>query len=90
MSVATGILVLEHFGTSRVRAAGGTMTEVLDTEVLGTELQGDTTIREALDLIDQGLGGISDRNLVSTSEVADLLLDVRMVLAKLDAQVSTN
>lgn len=66
------------------------MTEVLDNEVLGTELQGDTTIREALELIDQGLGGISDRNLVSTSEVADLLLDVRMVLAKLDAQVSTN
>jgi hypothetical protein len=66
------------------------MTEVLDTEVLGTELQGDTTIQEALDLIDQGLGGISDRNLVSTSEIADLLLDVRMVLSKLDAQVSTN
>ncbi len=66
------------------------MTEVLDTEVLDTELQGDTTIREAMDLIDQGLGGISDRNLVSTSEVADLLLDVRMVLSKLDAQISTN
>ena len=65
------------------------MTEVLETEVLDTELQGDTTIREALDLIDQGLGGIADRNLVSTSEVADLLLDVRMVLSKLDAQIST-
>jgi hypothetical protein len=71
-------------------------TDVLDTELQGTELQvdtalqGDTTIREALDLIDQGLGGISDRNLVSTSEVADLLLDVRTVLSKLDAQVSTN
>jgi hypothetical protein len=90
MSVLAGNLVLEHFDTSRVRAAGGTMTEVLDTEVLDTELQGDTTIREAMDLIDQGLGGISDRNLVSTSEVADLLLDVRMVLSKLDAQVSTN
>ena len=37
-----------------------------------------------------GLGGISERNLVSSAEVADLLLDVRMVLAKLDAQVSTN
>lgn len=77
------------------------MTEVLGTDVLdtelhaaavqgGTALQGDTTIQEALDLIDQGLGGISDRNLVSTSEVADLLLDVRTVLSKLDAQVSTN
>lgn len=67
------------------------MTEVLDTEVLDTELQGDdTTIRAALELIDAGLGEISERNLVSTSEMADLLLDVRMVLAKLDTQVSTN
>lgn len=67
------------------------MTEVLDTEVLDTELQGDdTTIRTALDLIDAGLGEISERNIVSTSEVADLLLDVRMVLSKLDAEVSTN
>lgn len=66
------------------------MTEVLDTEVLTEELAGVTTIQDALDLIDQGLGGISERNLVPTTEVADLLLDVRMVLAKLDAQVSTN
>ena len=71
------------------------MTEVLDTEVLGTELQGDVklddyTIRSAMDLIDQGLGDISERQLVSTSEVADLLLDVRGILAKLNAQVSTN
>ena len=67
------------------------MTEVLDTEVLDTELQGDdTTIRAALVSIDAGLGEISERNLASTSEMADLLLDVRMVLAKLDAQVSTN
>ncbi len=66
------------------------MTEVLESQVLDTELQGDISIQQALDLIDEGLGGISDRNLVSTSEVADLLLDVRMVLSKLDAQVSTN
>ncbi len=66
------------------------MTEVLDTEVLSAELAGGTTLQEAFDLIDQGLGGISERNLVPTTEVADLLLDVRMVLAKLDAQVSTN
>jgi hypothetical protein len=66
------------------------MTEVLDTEVLATQLQGDGSIREALNLIDRGLGDISERSLVSTSEVADLLLDVRSVLAKLDAEVSTN
>ena len=46
--------------------------------------------REALNLIDRGLGDISERSLVSTSEVADLLLDVRSVLSKLDAEVSTN
>ena len=66
------------------------MTEVLDTEVLATQLQGDGSIREALNLIDRGLGDISERSLVSTSEVADLLLDARCVLAKLDAEVSTN
>jgi hypothetical protein len=66
------------------------MTEVLDTEVLETELHDDTSIRAAMDLIDQGLGDISERQLVSTSEVADLLLDLRGVLSKLDAKISTN
>jgi len=66
------------------------MTEVLDTEVLATQLQGDGSIREALNLIDRGLGDISERSLVSTSEVADLLLDVRSVLSKLDAEVFIN
>jgi hypothetical protein len=41
-------------------------------------------------LIDRGLGDISDRSIVSTSEMADLLLDVRGLLSRLDAQVSTN
>jgi len=66
------------------------MTEVLDTEVLEAELHDDTSIRAAMDLIAQGLGDISERQLVSTSEVADLLLDLRGVLSKLDAQISTN
>ncbi len=66
------------------------MTEVLDTEVLETELHDDASIRAAMDLIDQGLGDISERQLVSTSEVADLLLDLRGVLSKLDARISTN
>ena len=66
------------------------MTEVLDSEVLEAELHDDASIRAAMDLIDQGLGDISERQLVSTSEVADLLLDLRGVLSKLDAQISTN
>lgn len=67
------------------------MTDVLETEVLDTPAKAaDGSIREALDLIEKGLGDISERQIVPTSEVTDLLLDVRSVLAKLDAEVSTN
>jgi len=41
-----------------------------------------TSIEEALALIDQGLGVMTDRQLVSTSEVTDLLLDVRALLSE--------
>ena len=37
-------------------------------------------ITEALAVIDEGLNGIRERELVSTDEVADLLLDVRTLL----------
>jgi hypothetical protein len=37
-------------------------------------------INEALAVIDEGLNGIRERALVSTDEVADLLLDVRTLL----------
>ena len=40
-----------------------------------------TSIEEALALIDAGLGVMTDRQLVSTSEVTDLLLDVRALLS---------
>lgn len=39
------------------------------------------TITEALAIIDRGLGDMAERELVSTSEVSDLLLDVRLLLA---------
>ena len=39
------------------------------------------TVAEALALIDQGLGDMQHRNMVTTDEVADLLLDVRMILS---------
>jgi hypothetical protein len=42
-----------------------------------TETREAETILEALALIDRGLGSIAERSLVSASEVADLLLDVR-------------
>jgi hypothetical protein len=41
----------------------------------------DETISEALAVIDKGLGDLLHRELVSSNEVADLLLDVRMLLA---------
>jgi hypothetical protein len=40
----------------------------------------EATIAEALALIDRGLGEMMHRELVSTDEVADLLLDVRTLL----------
>jgi hypothetical protein len=55
------------------------------------------TIAEALALIDRGLGDMQHRELVSTDEVADLLLDVRVLLAapgtdpeQLDTALATN
>ena len=38
-------------------------------------------INQALTLIDRGLVDVQHRSLVSSTEVADLLLDVRMLLA---------
>jgi hypothetical protein len=41
----------------------------------------DEMISEALAVIDRGLGDLLHRELVSSNEVADLLLDVRTLLA---------
>jgi hypothetical protein len=41
----------------------------------------EVNIAEALALIDQGLGLTMSRELMSTGEVANLLLDVRTILA---------
>lgn len=38
------------------------------------------TITEVLELIDRGLGSITDRSMISSSEVTDMLLDVRSLL----------
>lgn len=38
-------------------------------------------VDEALKLIDKGLGDMSHRELVSTEEISNLLLDVRLILA---------
>ena len=41
----------------------------------------DSVITEALDIIDRALGQMASRELVSSDEVSDLLLDVRTLLA---------
>lgn len=45
-----------------------------------TETRIPDVIREALAVIDRGLGNVQHRELVSTAEVADLLLDLRLLL----------
>ena len=52
------------------------MTDTLEREV----------IHEAMILIDQGLGDINSRSLMSTDEVANLLLDLRMALSAADVE----
>jgi len=49
----------------------------------------DAVIAEALAVIDQTLGKIMGRDLVSSGEVADLLLDVRTLLTSAPAEPET-
>lgn len=44
-----------------------------------------TEISKAVSLIDEGLGTLVDRQLVSAAEVTDLLLDLRALLAATDS-----
>ena len=53
------------------------MTENLDT----------TTIDEIRAIIDRGLGTTQSRQLIAASEVADLLLDLRLLLATSDSEL---
>jgi hypothetical protein len=53
-----------------------------------TETEDLTQITEALAVIDRGLGDMLHRELVSTDEVADLLLDVRTILLAASAEQS--
>jgi len=53
------------------------VTEILDT----------TKIDEIRAIIDRGLGTTQSRELIAASEVADLLLDLRLLLATADADL---
>jgi hypothetical protein len=54
------------------------------TGTAGTKAIDEAMIDEALRLIDGGLNDLLHRELVSTDEVSDLLLDVRMLLTAAD------
>jgi hypothetical protein len=57
------------------------MTETEDVTTGGADAKAhEAVIDEALRLIDTGLSELMHRELVSTDEVSDLLLDVRMLL----------
>lgn len=45
----------------------------------------DRALSQALDLVDNGLSDLQSRELVSASQVADMLLDLRLLLLELDA-----
>lgn len=54
-----------------------------------TETREPKIITDALAVIDKGLSEMMHRELVSTDEVSDLLLDVRMLLAATEAEAET-
>lgn len=56
------------------------MTDQLDTPRSASAEAHDAVIADALAVIDQALGQMMARELVSSGEVADLLLDVRTLL----------
>ena len=58
----------------------GTVNEPMELNMTET-LEASQVIAEALAVIDRGLSEMLHRELVSTDEVADLLLDVRTILA---------
>jgi hypothetical protein len=58
--------------------------EIADTQILDPEFapgaDRETVVIEALSIIDSALAKMMHRDLVSSGEVADLLLDVRTIL----------
>jgi hypothetical protein len=60
------------------------MTESIDQPQ--TSEPHEAVIAEALAVIDQALGRVSNRGVVSSDEVADLLLDVRTLLTAVPAE----
>ncbi len=70
--------------------AAMTETEDVTTGTVGADdaKAHEAVIDEALRLIDSGLSDLMHRELVSTDEVSDLLLDVRMLLSAAEMAAS--
>ncbi|HEY2814812.1 MAG TPA: hypothetical protein VGJ03_15205 [Acidimicrobiales bacterium] len=66
-------------GPTQTNNFSAMMVELLEKRM--TETRELDVITEALAIIDRGLGEMLHRELVSTDEVADLLLDVRTLLS---------
>ena len=67
----------EHLSPMIAGAVASGARVVLVTETAPPEI----VIQEALAVIDQALGTMQNRELVASDEVADLLLDLRVLLA---------
>ena len=71
----------------RQRASRVGIIEQRREDVAVTEMLDTTTIDEIRAIIDRGLGTTQSRELIAASEVADLLLDLRLLLAPSDAEL---
>jgi hypothetical protein len=60
------------------------VTDITDTSALDFKVFDQAVIDEAIRLIDAKLADLLHRELVSSDEVSDLLLDVRMLLTAAD------
>jgi hypothetical protein len=65
-----------------------TETDEIPTTPIEDSVEDSKVIDEALRLIDGGLSDLLHRELVSTDEVSDLLLDVRMLLMAAELNAS--
>jgi hypothetical protein len=52
-----------------------------------TEVRESTNIAEALAVIDHGIGDMTYRTIMNTTEIIDLLLDVRLILTTAEGLV---
>ena len=59
------------------------MTEPQDVQIVVPE-----NVREVLSIVDRSLGSFMQRELVSASEVTDVLLDIRSALIRIEQPVA--